>query len=37
MLLLWNAARTIFCTTYTSSLVQRDDETPPIAPRPWSA
>ena len=35
-LLLPNAARIIFWTTYTSSLVQRDDVMPPIAPTPWS-
>ena len=29
-LLLPNAVRTIFCTTNTSSLVQRDDVIPPI-------
>ncbi len=37
MLLLPNAARTIFCTTYTSSLVHRLEEMPPIAPTPYSA
>ena len=37
MLLLPNAARTIFWTTYTSSLVQRLEEMPPIAPTPCSA
>ena len=35
MLLLPNAARTIFCTTNTSSFVQRDEEIPPIAWRPY--
>ena len=37
MLLLPNAARTIFWTTYTSSLVHRLEEMPPIAPTPCSA
>jgi hypothetical protein len=36
MLLLPNAARTIFWTTYTSSLVQRLDEMPPMEPTPCS-
>ncbi len=35
MLLLPNAARTIFWTTYTSSLVQREDEMPPMEPTPY--
>ena len=34
MLLLPNAARTIFWTTYTSSFVHRDEEIAPIAPAP---
>ena len=37
MLLLPNAARTSFWTTYTSSLVHRLEEMPPIAPTPCSA
>ncbi len=36
-LLLPNAVRTIFCTTNTSSLVQRDDVMPPMDVRPWRA
>jgi hypothetical protein len=36
-LLLPNAARTIFWTTYTSSLVHRDDVIAPIEPVPCSA
>ncbi len=36
-LLLWNAARIIFCSTNTSSLVQRDDVIPPMASAPCSA
>ena len=37
MLLLPNAPRTSFCTRKVSSLVQRDDEIPPIASEPNSA
>lgn len=33
-LLLPNAARIIFCTTYTSSFVVREEVMPPIAPTP---
>ena len=33
-LLLPKAARTIFCTTKTSSFVQREDVMPPMAPTP---
>ncbi len=36
-LLLPNAARTIFWTTQTSSLVQRDEVMPPIDLRPYLA
>ena len=34
MLLLPKAARTIFWTTYTSSLVHREEEIPPMEPTP---
>ena len=36
MLLLPNAVRTSLATRNVSSLVQRDDEMPPIEPRPYS-
>ena len=36
-LLLPNAVRIIFCTTNTSSLVQRDDVMPPMEYWPWRA
>ena len=36
-LLVPNAARTIFCTTYTSSLVQRDEVMPPTLSTPYSS
>ena len=36
-LLLPKAARTIFWTTYTSSLVQREEVMAPMEPRPCSA
>ena len=36
-LLLRNAARTIFCTTKTSSLVQREEVMPPMLSTPCAA